>query len=228
MSASPSEDPLIFPVGHYLGPFYPVGASTPSHHAVQVGADTVAVDDDNAFAIWALLHGLGSPLRTDTGELATDSPLAWTRSTVVSVAEELGLERPAATIADLLAQDVAVEVQQDTTDVVEFAQLYRIRPLLSGLGNSPDAPGVYGIGMPGSPPAVEVFRYEYELWQWGQANPTLWHACETLSAVWKELGSTDPVEADPVGRLNRYVGVTLHRLIGHGAAILDAAATPSL
>ncbi|WP_427886064.1 hypothetical protein ACQHIV_26300 [Kribbella sp. GL6] len=72
-------------------------------------------------------------------------------------------------VDELLRRGLLVRVD----DVNTFAQQYRLLPLYIGLGNRPDDPEQFAIGLPGLGPLAVVPATTYELWQWGWVAPSL-------------------------------------------------------
>lgn len=207
---------VIFPLGHYIGPFYPEQHAPLRHHIVRVGRETPKLADDTHMAVWALLHGPGP---TAGGE----GP-AWTRQVVESICGDLDITGAARLVDELLHTGAAVEVDSHGDGLLEFAHAYRLRALLHGLGNTAEDHGRYGIGIPHVGPIVTVSIQEYELWQWAPVVPTLWDAYEMLTQVWRRTGAIHSLNTDPTERLRHDVeNLTLHKLLGHGAAYLDEA-----
>jgi len=213
MATNPrNAEPLVFPVGHYMGPFYPGKDAPLKHHIVRVGWDTPKLPDDDHLGVWALAHGLST--RIDT--------TPWTRRAVEDAAREAGMADPARIYDSLLERGVIVEVH----DALEFAQRYRMQSLMVGLGNTPDDPLQSGIGLPGVTPAVMVPLKTYQLWQWGHLGNSLWLACQLLAEVGREASPESPQESDPEYVLQRAIGA-LRTLIAHNVAYLDTARTPA-
>lgn len=82
-------------------------------------------------------------------------------------------------VDELLRRGLLVRVD----DVTAFAQRYRLLPLFIGLGNRPDDPQQFAIGLPGLEPLAVVPATTYELWQWGWVAPSLWAQCEVLGTI---------------------------------------------
>ncbi|MFD7161025.1 hypothetical protein ACFV9C_41025 [Kribbella sp. NPDC059898] len=82
-------------------------------------------------------------------------------------------------VDELLRRGLLVQVD----DVNVFAQQYRLLPLYIGLGNRPDDPQQFAIGLPGLEPLAVVPATTYELWQWGWVAPSLWAHCEVLGTT---------------------------------------------
>ncbi len=212
MATNPrNSEPLVFPVGHYLGPFYPGENAPLKHHIVRVGWGTPKLPDDDHMSLWALSHGMSSRIGT----------IPWTRRAVEDAAHEAGMNDPAPIFDTLLKLGVVVELG----DPMEFAKRYRMQALMVGLGNTPDDPLHCGIGLPGVAPAVVVPLETYQLWEWGHLGNSLWHSCELLADVARETLPAFPEEADPAYVLDRAIG-GLRTLIAHNVAYLDVARTP--
>lgn len=208
--------PLIFPLGHYFGRFYPERGAALQHHVVRVGRETPKLPDDAHMALWSLLHGLGS--------MTEDMP-SWTRSAVEATANQLEIGDAAAIIDHLISIGVAVEVETEGDALMEFARTHRINTLLHGLGNTVDDVDSFGVGIPGVGPVVSMPIQEYELWQWGPIAPSLWDAYRLLTEVWRRTGATHVLNTDPAERL-RYDVETMvwHKFLGHTIAYLDEVA----
>lgn len=82
-------------------------------------------------------------------------------------------------VDELLRRGLLVRVD----DVTAFAHQYRLLPLFIGLGNRPDDPKGFAIGLPGLEPLAVVPATTYELWQWGWVAPSLWAHCEVLGTI---------------------------------------------
>ncbi|NUS00602.1 MAG: hypothetical protein HOV67_35715 [Kribbellaceae bacterium] len=78
-------------------------------------------------------------------------------------------------------------------DVTAFAQQYRLLPLFIGLGNHPDEPDRYAIGVQGLAPLAVVDERTYELWQWGWVAPSLWAHCEVQATLGEQPQLLDGV-----------------------------------
>lgn len=105
--------------------------------------------------------------------------------------EEALLDADAQYVEELLRRGLLVRVE----DVTAFAQQYRLLPLFIGLGNHPDEPGRFAIGVPGLAPLAVVDAQSYELWQWGWVAPSLWAQCEVLATIGEQPQVLEGVSA---------------------------------
>jgi hypothetical protein len=155
----------VYPVGHYMGERHPEGL-----HYVRIGLahQTMTADE---FGVWVLAH--------------QDSP-QWSIKDVLELAASAELPNAPAAAERLLSVGLLAEVTE------AFTREYRLHPLLVGLGNSPERPDEYAVGLPGQDPLV-LKASAYELWQWSTLAPTLWHTCEIRAKV----SSTSPVDEVP-------------------------------
>lgn len=208
MTETPAR--LIFPVGHYLGPFHAVADSPPLHHVVRVGWTAAHLPDEQHVDVWGLVHGL--PARIEH--------VRWTRAAVLAAADEVDLPDADATIDHLIELGVAVEVQPGTPQAVDFARSHRVQALLVGLGNTPDAAQPDGIGLIGLPPVVQVRPQVFEFWQLAQLWPTLWAGCEAFAQVARDQGDERAEQTDPEQILDYFLAA-LRILIAHNAVFLD-------
>lgn len=214
--ATADDAPLVFPVGHYMGPFHPSRNGPAKHHIVRVGWETPKLPDESHLDIWGLAHGLQD--RMDS--------VRWTRQAILLAAEEAEMS-DAGEIFDHLAElGLIAEVSPGTEQAREFAESYRLQSLLIGLGNSPDDPVLDGIGLVGIPPVVKVRPRIFEIWQWAHLWPNLWAACEGLAYVAGQSPGSSPEASDPEKVLD-LVLEAMRTLISHNAAYLDVAVTPA-
>jgi hypothetical protein len=194
------SDGWVFPVGHYLGPFFPGAGEPMDSHRIRVGGEVAHLFTDDEFAVWSLAHGLpGRPLGAP-----------WTRAAIAAAVREQGGGDVSDVLDDLLHDGPMLEV----ADGREFARRYRFHALLLGLGASPDRPGMFHIGLTGRPLAT-VDRLAFEVWQWAPLRASIWAAC----VVFAEVDGASPDDLlDPV--LAR-----LHVLLANGCGYLDKASS---
>lgn len=210
--ATQTDDGLIFPVGHYMGPFHPARNAPAQHHVVRVGWDTLKLPDLH-LDIWSLAHGL--PERMET---------PWTRPAIVEAAGEARVADAESIIDTLLDGGLLAAVESDSDQALEFARGYRMHALLVGLGNTPDDPAHDGIGLPGLPPLLKVRPRVFEVWQWGHLWPSIWSACEGLADVARAAEDSDPASTEPRLVLASVLDA-LRTLITKNAIYLDTANT---
>lgn len=212
------SDSLIFPVGHYVGAFYPAVDAQLSHHSVRVGSNSYKLNNDKELGVWALAHGV-------PGEV---SPARrWGRAAIAESADPEKLADVEATLDALLEREMLVEVEPGGGDAVSFAKDVRLRALLVGTGNDEQYPGMYGIGPLAAQAIVVVPAELFELWEWAPGFDNLWDACQLFAQAGRESAATAPDGAvaptDPEVILDGFLP-NLHVLLAHGAAYLDEAA----
>jgi len=215
--ASSQPPPIVFPVGHYMGPFHPKQGAPAKHHIVRVGWRTPKLPDQAHYDMWALAHGL--PSRLDNAP--------WSRQVLIETANEAAVPGPAAEILDNLAQlGLIVEVTPGSDQAREFAEAYRVRPLLMGIGNTANDPVLDGIGLAGMPPLVRVRPRVFEIWEWTHLWPSIWSACEGFAAVANQAADAGAEPAEPEALLD-FMLDAFRTLIAHSALYLDVVTTPA-
>jgi hypothetical protein len=160
---APTGEPLVFPLGHAMGPFHPHRGAPPAYWVVRLGWDSPLLQDQPTADVWALAHG-----RRDRIDRAP-----WTRSELCRAARAAGIDEPEPVLDALIGRGLVAEVSPGTAEAAQFADTHRVQSLLLGLGELPDEPGVDGIGLLGMPPVARVPLGTYEFWQWGHLWPTL-------------------------------------------------------
>jgi hypothetical protein len=201
-------EPLIVPIGHYVGAFFHTPGSPEHYQQVRVGADLRRLTDEQ-FRVWGLAHGLLDQL--------DDGP--WTRSAVLAAAAQAAVDGAESIVVELLADGTLVEVAPGTAGAVEFARQHRLVPLMLGLGNSPQEPWLYSVGFPDQP-IVKMVSVLYDLWEWAHLDTDIWAACHGAAKTAQRAGITDPEQSEPEKLLTGLVE-SLHTLLGPNAAYLD-------
>jgi hypothetical protein len=208
---------LLFPVGHLIarsaGPARSIaaalGAAAPAGRRdarVRVG-DVVRPLSHVQFLAWSAAHG----------DAANASRC--TRPEVERWLHDEGVDAPDRTVQELLDDHLLAEVDPYGSAVVDFARGHRVNPLLWGLGNSPEEPWLFSIGLMGQEVA-RVGRTMFEIWAWGPADSDLWSSCQTFAEQEGRDGDAD----DPVRVVAGFLD-GLHGLLAVQAAYLDASDT---
>ncbi len=211
ISAMATDNPakLLFPIGHCIGVFH--NSAEPGDHSTQVrvGAAIHQLTDEQ-FAIWGLAHAL------------PDRPLdePWSRASVLTAARRAGIGRPDEVLESLLQDGLLAETPPVGDSAVDFARQYRMVPLMLGLGNTPEEPWIYSVGMVGMP-IVQLSAMAYDLYEWAHMDPNLWLACEGAAATALRVGIDDALATDPVLTLEALLE-TLHIMLSHNAICLDS------
>ncbi|MGI8647999.1 MAG: hypothetical protein DLM55_12785 [Acidimicrobiales bacterium] len=169
---------LLIPVGHDVGPFFArTGDEVPRSFDVRYG-DGAFNFNPLEYLLWELAHG--DIVQAVAGE-------GCTRKYLVETAREHHIAEPEPVLAAVLSVGALVEL--DTADPVachRFAEAHRIVPLTRGLGNSPNAPVLFGIPTAGTQ-QLAVTADTYYLWMYGHLQHSLWRAC-----VQRETGRVTP------------------------------------
>jgi hypothetical protein len=209
----------VFPVGHYLGPFYPQRGAPLECHRVRIGHEVVKLFTDQEFAVWALAHGLPVASAGGPGQ-------RWTRHAIADAGRGRGDADVSGVVVELLRDGSLVEVAGGT-DAVEFARAHRFQSLLLGLGASAERPDLFHIGLTARPLAT-VDGLAFEFWQWAPLHDSVWHACRALGAVATASGGGGPGADTGAGaHLVDEVLERLHVLLANGCGYLDVVSATS-
>jgi hypothetical protein len=120
-------------------------------------------------------------------------------------------------VASLVDRGLLAEVEPD--DPVRFAETHRLIPLALGLGNTPDQPWMFSVGLLYQP-VVSMTGALFDLWQWAHLSPNLWWACRESAAIAERAEIADPTQTDPLRVLVGLLGA-LHQLLTARVACLD-------
>lgn len=198
-----AEAALLLPVGQSLGVFHPGDGTSAPVQQVRRGAELVELSDAE-FLVWSLAHGLAD---------AEGESVPCTEPAILEYADE-----PAA-IRSLVDRGLLVEVVPGSPESVRFASAHRLLPLALGLGNDPEQPWLFSVGLLYQPLA-SMTAAMYDLWQWAHLAPDLWLACQELAVVATRAGIRDPGQTDPDQVLAGALG-SMHHLLAVRVACLD-------
>ncbi|MGH3737663.1 MAG: hypothetical protein ACRDT6_18935 [Micromonosporaceae bacterium] len=207
---APGAEPLIFPIGHYTGAFYPTVGSLERHHRVMLGTQVMRLDDEQ-LTVWLLARGL--PDKID------DTP--WTRTVLEAEATAAGVKQAPRIVAGLVTDGLIAETVVGSEHSLDFAESYRLVPLMLGLGNTPEEPWLHGIGFLDQP-VLKVAGEVYSMWEWAHVDNNLWAACHSHADTARRAGASDPDETVPERILTGFLGA-VHPLLTASAAYLDLA-----
>ncbi len=202
---------LLFPIGHCIGAVHGSSADNDHFTQVRVGAQIHRLSDEQ-FTIWGLAHGVPDRL--------ADGP--WSRDTVLSHARR-GVNQAEEVLESLVELGLLAETTSAADSAVDFAQRYRLVPLMLGLGNTAEEPWIYSVGIVGMP-IVQLSAMAYDLYEWAHLDANLWLACQGAAATAIRVGIDDPIATDPLETLNALVD-TLHVMLSHNAVCLDSGAS---
>ncbi|GAA1030193.1 hypothetical protein GCM10009557_21340 [Virgisporangium ochraceum] len=196
---------LVLPVGQLVGTYHDPADAGGHHHEVRVGGQIHELTDTE-LVTWVSAHAAPDD-RVDDGP--------WTTAALLRQLTTQGVPRPAALVDTLFDRRLLTEVVPGGDGAVTFARAHRVVPTMLGLGNLPDQPWLYAIGLMGQE-RIRVSRLVFELWAWGHLDENLWHACDALAALEKADGEV----AGPAEVLEGFLH-TLHGLLNAQAAYLD-------
>lgn len=204
-----TAETLLFPLGHYMGEFHPKTGAPMKYRRLRLGVGAPQLKDDPHFTMWAMAHGLPEPMgRTP-----------WTREAAIEAAGRMGMSNAEQLADELKADGTVAEVTLGTPAAVEFARTHRLLPLMMGLGNTPEDRLRFGIGFVGTPPAVKVDSFVFEIWQWSRLHLNLWQTAQEFAKVEQKFPSGKP-DSSPEGMLGEILS-RLHVLLAANAAYVD-------
>jgi hypothetical protein len=188
----------VLPVGHDLGVFHTGDGVTAPVQQVRVGGEIIDLDPVH-FAAWTAAHG--APTEDGAAPIVTLGGLG----------ARYGEEVVVGLVRDRLLAAIVPHA--------EFAQEHRLLALAQGLGNTPEQPWLFSVGLLYQPMAVMTGAM-YDLWQWAGLSPDLWSACEEAAEAAKEAGATEDQYTDPEQMLAGAISV-LPQLLAARVACLD-------
>lgn len=200
---------LVLPVGQLVGTYHDPADAEGHHHEVRIGGQIHELTDTE-LVTWVSAHA--APDERADG-LAENGP--WTTAALLRQLTAQGVPQAATLVDTLFDRRLLAEVTPGGDGAVAFARAHRVVPTMLGLGNLPDQPWLYSIGLMGQE-RIRVSRLVFELWAWGHLDGDLWQACDTLAALEKADGEV----AGPAEVLEGFLH-TLHGLLNAQAAYLD-------
>ncbi|HEX3731528.1 MAG TPA: hypothetical protein VHU91_01185 [Mycobacteriales bacterium] len=200
----------LVPVGHSVGPLYtPRGEQDPDSYEIRY-ADGIFSIDHEELRVWGLTHG-------DPATVNSDPP---TRENVIRDATELDNTTATQVIDRLCDVGLLVEFDRHTEQARDFAYRHQIEPIAIGLGNTPDTPWYFQIGLPETP-RVMVGHDAYHLWMFAHRHASLWDACEYVAADRRtEAILRSGPESDPDRILSHFLDA-LPAMIATSCAYVD-------
>jgi hypothetical protein len=199
---------LVLPVGQLVGTYYDPADAEGHHHEVRTGGRIHELTDTE-LVTWIFAHAAPD-------DLADDGP--WTTAALLRHLTAQGVPQPPTLVDGLFGRGLLTEVAPGTDGAVTFARGHRVVPTMLGLGNSPEEPWLYSIGLIGRE-RIRVSRLVFELWAWGHRDDDLWHACDALAALEKAAFDED-ADDGPAHILDGFLG-TVHGLLNAQAAYVD-------
>jgi hypothetical protein len=132
-----------------------------------------------------------------------------------------GTADPAPVVKGLLDRRLLLEYDPADADWESLFGRLRLLPLVQGMGNTPERPTQYELGIAGEP-ILSVTANVYGLWSYSFTSATLWDACAELAQGVDE--DLDPGE-EPLGYtaagVGAEIGAALPLLVATGCAFLD-------
>ncbi|PRZ41756.1 hypothetical protein CLV47_108115 [Antricoccus suffuscus] len=208
---------MLIPIGQPLGMDFSRAAETAGTNGraadmqpnfrVRVG-NTIARLTDEQFGAWLLAHG-------DRGRR---TPLMTSRTVHIEL-QRSGVAEPDRAIASLVDIGLLKEVPTDDVGRLLFARTHRMRPLMMGLGNSPDYPDRFAVGFPNSP-LVTMTSKTYRLVTRSAMYGTLIEAVLDLS----DVGSAEATREGETGDVLRTLLADIHEFLSVNVVYFDHAA----
>ncbi len=200
--------PLLYPVGHYLGPLDGPATPLPTAHRVRIGERVRILPGGDPYRIWLVAHG-------------AEGVTPWTPADVARAAG-LPPARFDAAMAELTDRGLLLAIDAGLPEAEEMAHAYRWQSMLYGHGTQLGWAGLYGIGGPDEPWML-VNSLVHDIWRWAPVSPTLWDACEALYEVFREPFDGDDTVVDSPREMLSHLLPALHQLICSYAGHLDEA-----
>jgi hypothetical protein len=203
-----SSEPLIFPLGHYIGAYHPEDGAPLAYHTIRIGRQPVRLGSDQELVLWGLAHG--DP---------EDVKRPWTRQDVLKLADDAEIPDADELLQELINDDIIVEVRPGTNDAIDFAEAYRVVPMLFGLGPGGTNGSLHRLGL-GTQTSIEVDDLTFELWRLGHLTDDLWTFCDLYGEALRRAGGRAEADTAPESLLTQVLW-DIQPLLGAQAAYLD-------
>ncbi|MEO3927829.1 hypothetical protein ABGB07_28760 [Micromonosporaceae bacterium B7E4] len=205
-----SELPLMFPVGHYLGPAVDASGPVANPHRVRLAGQIHPLPGGDPYTLWLLAHGVAG------------GPRPWTPAHIAASAPWLTRARFDRAVAHLTERRLLLVVDPDSAEAAAVARSYRWNSMLHGHGMRLGWHGRYGIGGPDGP-WILVDNLVHDIWRWAPVTPTLWDACEALAPAYAHPPTDDDPTVTGPDEMLPHLLRGLHLLICSDAGFLDEA-----
>ncbi|MBO0829395.1 MAG: hypothetical protein J2P24_16605 [Streptosporangiales bacterium] len=134
-----------------------------------------------------------------------------------------GTPDPAPIVSALLDRGLLLEYDPADADWAELFDEVNLFPLVQGMGNSPEEPAAYQLGV-GGEPILSVNANVYGIWSYALTSRSLWSACAELAAgVDQDLQPGEEPFGYNAADIAAEVGAALPLLVTTGCAFLDPA-----
>lgn len=204
---------VVVPVGLNMGPDFGDGSRagdpTGGWH-VHLGAQAAHLAADELRA-WG----------TAFSDVQRHADHTFTRAHLEHLLRQGVMADPMPVVSGLLQRGLLLEydpVDADWESLFSGLQLY---PLVQGMGNTPEAPTAYRLGIAGEP-ILSVNANVYGIWSYALTSRSLWSACAGLAAgVDEDLQpGEEPYDFTP-DDIAAEVGAAIPLLVTTGCAFLD-------
>ncbi|MGH3757413.1 hypothetical protein [Actinophytocola sp.] len=204
-----SGEAILVPVGHSVGPLFTDESGRPDSYEIRY-ADGIFGIDHEELRVWALAHG-------DPATINEDPPC---RERVHRKATEMDAPKVTEVVDRLVEFGLVVELPLNAEQMQKFAYTHQVDPLAVGLGNTPETPHYFQIGLPGAP-RVNVGHDAYHLWMFAHRHASLWDAVEyVVSDRRRESVARSGSETDPNQVLKHFIDA-LPALLATSCAYVD-------
>lgn len=206
---------VIVPVGLTMGPDFAgggAGGEPTGSWQVHLGTEAASLAPDELRA-WGIAFS----------DVQRHADHRFTRAHLEELLRtgEDGTGDPASSVSGLLDRGLLLEYDPAGADWEPLFGAVNLYPLVQGMGNSPEDPAAYRLGV-GGEPILSVNANVYGIWSYALASRSLWNACAELAAgIDQDLPpGEEPYDYTPAG-VAAQVGAALPLLVVTGCAFLD-------
>lgn len=208
---------VIVPVGLNMGPDFadasPAGDTAGSWH-VHLGSEAARLTADELRA-WG----------TAFSDVQRHADHTFTREHLEQLLRQSadGDGDPAPIVSGLLDRGLLLEYDPADADWEALFDKVNLFPLVQGMGNSPEEPAAYQLGV-GGEPILSVNANVYGIWSYSLTSRSLWSACAGLAAgIDQDLEPGEEPFGYTAAGIAAQVGAAIPLLVATGCAFLDPA-----
>ena len=185
----------LYAVGQQLGVRFDPVTGRSDGWEIRVGDDIVTLPADETLTVWLLCHG----------RLDADGSVRRTQADVLAESAVSGIEEAPEILSALIELGAVARVLGDPASLADLARTHRVEPMMVGLGNAPEQPESFALGVPPADVHAVLSAEVMRVWLNTHLAPTLLQAVTDEAEV--SDGDPDAVLAETIDAISELLAV---------------------